>query len=107
MRQAIDLTDPVVTAESDAYITALDVGWPNDGWDSVKLVVESWLPLIDHVLFNEVETTAMGGCESLDSAMQWFHERIPSAAVLTIALITARSVRYAAEPAHLSRMASD
>jgi sugar/nucleoside kinase (ribokinase family) len=72
------------TLKRREFVTALDVGWPNEGWDSVRLAVESWLPLIDHVLFNEVETTAMAGCESLDSAMQWFYERLPSDATLVV-----------------------
>ncbi len=72
------------TLKQRGFVTALDAGWPTQGWDSVRLAVESWLPLTDHVLFNEVEATAMAGCASLDSAMQWFHDRLPTDATLVV-----------------------
>ena len=53
------------------FVTALDTGWPDAGWSAVRSTVESWLPLVDHVLFNELETTALAGRDSLEDAMVW------------------------------------
>jgi sugar/nucleoside kinase (ribokinase family) len=72
------------TLKERGFVTALDVGWPSQGWDSVRPLVESWLALADHVLFNEIETMAMAGIEDLDNAMQWFCERLPSEASLVV-----------------------
>jgi sugar/nucleoside kinase (ribokinase family) len=66
------------------FATALDTGWPDGGWEAVRPTVESWLPLVDHVLFNELETTALAGRESLESAMAWVHTRLRSGATLVV-----------------------
>ena len=50
---------------------ALDIGWPNEGWDAVRSQVASWLPRIDHVLFNELETIALAGVENPEGAVAW------------------------------------
>jgi sugar/nucleoside kinase (ribokinase family) len=72
------------TLKQRGFVTALDAGWPSQGWDSVRSQVESWLPLTDHVLFNEIETMALAGTKDLDAAMQWFLERLPSEASLVV-----------------------
>jgi sugar/nucleoside kinase (ribokinase family) len=72
------------TLKQRGFDIALDVGWPSQGWDSVRPLVKSWLALTDHALFNEVETMALAGIENLDNAMQWFCERLPSDASLVV-----------------------
>jgi sugar/nucleoside kinase (ribokinase family) len=66
------------------FATALDTGWPDGGWDAARPTVEPWLPLVDHVLFNELETTALAGREPLETAMAWFHTRLRPGATLVV-----------------------
>jgi sugar/nucleoside kinase (ribokinase family) len=70
------------TLKQRGFTVALDTGWPNEGWGAVRAQVTSWLPHIDHVLFNEVETTGLAGLEDLDDAAQWFRAHLPSDATL-------------------------
>ena len=72
------------TLKERGYAIALDTGWPNQGWDAVRAQVATWLPHIDHVLFNEVETTGLAGLEHLDDAAQWFRSHLPSDASLIV-----------------------
>jgi sugar/nucleoside kinase (ribokinase family) len=72
------------TLKDRGFATALDTGWPNEGWDSVRAEVASWLPRIDHVLFNELETTALSKLEKIDEAARWFMERLPPGATLVV-----------------------
>ena len=71
------------TLVARGFATALDTGWPDGGWDGIRSVVESWLPSVDQVLFNDLEATALAGRESLDGAVEWFRARLrPSAALV-------------------------
>jgi len=72
------------TLKKRGFAIALDTGWPNEGWDRVREVVASWLPQVDHVLFNELETTALCGLENLDDAARWFLQRLPPDATLVV-----------------------
>ena len=72
------------TLKARGFNTALDTGWPNEGWDAVRAQVASWLPRIDHVLLNELETTALSGLENIDDAAHWFLERLPPGATLVV-----------------------
>jgi len=72
------------TLAGRGFAIALDAGWPDGGWDGVRSAVASWLPLVDHVLFNEIETAALAGCESLESAMEWIQARLRSTATLAV-----------------------
>jgi sugar/nucleoside kinase (ribokinase family) len=58
------------------FAVALDTGWPNAGWASLRAAVESWLPFIDHVLLNELETTGLAGTDDLMAAVAWLRERM-------------------------------
>ncbi len=66
------------------FATALDTGWPDGGWDGVRSLVESWLPSVDHVLFNDLETMSMAGRESLDGAVEWFRAHLRPTASLVV-----------------------
>jgi sugar/nucleoside kinase (ribokinase family) len=70
------------TLKGRGFTVALDTGWPNEGWDAVRAQVTLWLPHVDHVLFNEVETTGLAGLKELDDAGQWFRAHLPSNATL-------------------------
>jgi sugar/nucleoside kinase (ribokinase family) len=70
------------TLKQRGFTVALDTGWPNEGWDAVRTQVASWLPNVDHVLFNEVETTGLAGLDDLDDAAKWFRAHLPSNATL-------------------------
>lgn len=53
------------------YKLALDTGWPPQGWnDGIRARVAGWLPLVDHVLINEIEALAFAGTESLETAFE-------------------------------------
>jgi sugar/nucleoside kinase (ribokinase family) len=69
------------------FAVALDAGWPDAGWDAVRATVASWLPGVDHVLFNEIETTSLAGVDDpddLEAAIAWFQARLPRGAVLVV-----------------------
>jgi sugar/nucleoside kinase (ribokinase family) len=66
------------------FALALDTGWPNAGWASLRTTVESWLPFIDHVLLNELETTALAGTDNLNAAATWLCERLQPGASLVV-----------------------
>jgi hypothetical protein len=72
------------TLKQRGFIIALDTGWPNGGWDAVREQVASWLPHVDHVLFNELETAALAGIENPDAAARWFLDRLPPDATLVV-----------------------
>ena len=66
------------------YPIALDPGWPTQGWEAVRGRVEAWLPLLDHVLLNEIETCALAGTNDLDRAATWLLARLPAGATLVV-----------------------
>jgi sugar/nucleoside kinase (ribokinase family) len=66
------------------YPVALDTGWPTQGWEAVRGRVESWLPLLDHVLLNEIEACALAGTNELDRAAHWLLARLPPGATLVV-----------------------
>jgi sugar/nucleoside kinase (ribokinase family) len=66
------------------YPVALDTGWPAQGWEAVRGQVEAWLPLLDHVLLNEIETCALAGTDDLDRAATWFLAQLPASATLVV-----------------------
>jgi sugar/nucleoside kinase (ribokinase family) len=66
------------------YAIALDAGWPPFGWDGVRPQVEAWLPLVDHVLFNEIETCALADTDGFDRAARWLLARLPADATLAV-----------------------
>jgi sugar/nucleoside kinase (ribokinase family) len=66
------------------YATALDTGWPDGGWNVVRARVEAWLPLVDHLLLNEVETCAVAGLDDLDTAACWLLRKLPPGATLVV-----------------------
>lgn len=52
------------------YQVALDTGWPSDHWNESNLaLVESCLPLCDHLLINELEALSITGAADLDAAL--------------------------------------
>jgi sugar/nucleoside kinase (ribokinase family) len=66
------------------FVLALDTGWPDHGWDPVRAVVASWLPFMQHVLLNEVETAGLSEARELDSAAEWFLARMAPGAGLVV-----------------------
>lgn len=66
------------------YALALDIGWPGQGWPAVRGTVETWLPHINHVLFNELETLAVADATTLAEADAWFDCRLASEAVRVV-----------------------
>lgn len=66
------------------FATAIDPGWPDGGWDAVRARVESWLPLSDHVLVNELETISLAGTADLEAAIDWIVARLRPTAVLVV-----------------------
>jgi len=66
------------------YVIALDTGWPDAGWDAVRPEIETWLPLVDHVLLNEIETTALANTRDIDRAASWFRFHLRPAATLVV-----------------------
>lgn len=54
-------------AVARGYQTALDTGWPPQGWDRDE--VRAWLPHCDHLLINELEALSIAGVERLDDAL--------------------------------------
>ena len=66
------------------YPIALDTGWPPQGWEAVRGQVEAWLPLLDHVLLNDIETCALAGTNDLDRAANWCLARLPASATLVV-----------------------
>jgi sugar/nucleoside kinase (ribokinase family) len=72
------------TLKQRGFSIALDPGWPGEGWDCARPLIEAWLPRVDHVLFNDLETMAMAGCDTLEAAMLWFRQRLPPAAALVV-----------------------
>ena len=55
-----------------AYALALDTGWPDRGWESARATVARWLPFMEHVLLNELETLALSDMPDLNRAAAWF-----------------------------------
>jgi sugar/nucleoside kinase (ribokinase family) len=91
------------------FALALDTGWPNAGWGAVRTTVESWLPLIDHVLLNELETTALAGTDDLGAAATWVRQRLQPGASLVVKCGPAgaqawRGARHLARPAPTVRV---
>jgi sugar/nucleoside kinase (ribokinase family) len=72
------------TLRATGYAVALDTGWPTLGWNAVRTQVEAWLPLVDHVLFNEIEVCSLAVTDDLDGAARWFRARLPSGATLVV-----------------------
>jgi sugar/nucleoside kinase (ribokinase family) len=66
------------------YATALDTGWPDAGWEPVRAQVESWLPLLDHLLLNEIETCALAGTDAVDAAAKSVLRRLPPHTALVV-----------------------
>lgn len=54
------------------FSLALDTGWPDRGWNSVRATVTAWLPFVDHLLFNDLEILALSDTAHLDLAAAWF-----------------------------------
>jgi len=53
------------------YITAVDTGWPPQGWsDAVRDQLARWLALCDWLLLNEVETLGLSAQDDLPRAAQ-------------------------------------
>jgi sugar/nucleoside kinase (ribokinase family) len=86
------------------YSIALDTGWPTQGWKAVRGEVESWLPLVDHVLLNEIETCALARTNDLDRAARWLLARLPAGATLVVKRGSdgARAWRGEEQVAHLA-----
>jgi sugar/nucleoside kinase (ribokinase family) len=70
--------------ERRGFALALDVGWPDQGWQAVRGTVETWLPYIDHVLFNELETLAVADATTLAQADAWFDRRLAPGATRVV-----------------------
>jgi sugar/nucleoside kinase (ribokinase family) len=52
------------------YQIALDTGWPPEGFTPAVInEVKVWLPLVDHVLLNELEITRVAADDNLNTAM--------------------------------------
>lgn len=66
------------------FVLALDAGWPDQGWPAVRGAVQTWLPHIDHVLFNELETLAVADATTLAEADAWFDRRLAPGATRVV-----------------------
>jgi sugar/nucleoside kinase (ribokinase family) len=66
------------------YALALDTGWPDRGWESVRATVVSWLPFMAHILLNELETLALSDTPDLDRAAAWFLTHLRPGANLVV-----------------------
>jgi sugar/nucleoside kinase (ribokinase family) len=66
------------------FALALDVGWPDQGWPAVRGAVATWLPHVDHVLFNELETLAVADAATLADADTWFDRRLAPGATRVV-----------------------
>lgn len=55
-------TELMTELRARGYQVALDTGWPSEGWTAaVRTEVQSWLPLCDHLLLNELELCKLAG----------------------------------------------
>jgi sugar/nucleoside kinase (ribokinase family) len=72
------------TVKAQGYATALDTGWPDRGWDAVRERLQSCLPLLDHVLLNEIETMGLAAIDDLEPAARWICERMAPGATLVV-----------------------
>lgn len=80
-------------AASQGYAVALDTGWPAGGWtDAVRRDIDTWLPLCDHLLLNELEICSIAGTQDLDQAMQRLLPRLKPGATL-VAKVGPRGAR--------------
>jgi len=53
------------------YTTAVDTGWPTQGWtDEVREQFSHWLPLCDWLLLNEVESLGLANLPDLEACAQ-------------------------------------
>jgi sugar/nucleoside kinase (ribokinase family) len=66
------------------FAIALDTGWPDQGWEALRATVAAWLPFVDHVLLNELETLALSDRADLDQAAAWFRARTRLGACLIV-----------------------
>jgi len=72
------------TLKQRGFATALDTGWPPEGWETSRTQVTSWLAQVDHVLFNELEATALAGYKDAGAAARWFGQRLPPGGTLVV-----------------------
>jgi sugar/nucleoside kinase (ribokinase family) len=66
------------------FALALDPGWPVEPWQAVRSAVASWLPCVQHVLLNDLETLSLADASQLDRAAAWILSRLPSGATLVV-----------------------
>lgn len=60
----------IQTLKKRQFKVALDCGWPPQGWQSLRPVVQKWLPWIDFLLLNELEVLELSAQENLEHATQ-------------------------------------
>ncbi|PPC71734.1 carbohydrate kinase family protein [Pantoea sp. ICBG 985] len=59
------------------FITAVDTGWPPQGWsDEVRAQIARWLPQCDWLLLNEVETLGLSGTDDLHTGAHLLAQRL-------------------------------
>ena len=67
------------------FATALDTGWPLDGWsDGIRSKTAEWLALTDHVLMNEIEVLGLADTDRLDDALARLNSRLAPGATLVV-----------------------
>ena len=70
-------------ARALGYAIAMDTGWPPEGFTSeVVAEVRAWLPLVDHVLLNDLEIRRLAQDDDLDAAMMALSGLLPPGATL-------------------------
>jgi len=66
------------------FALALDSGWPNQPWSELRGTVASWLPCMQHVLLNEVESLSLSDTPDIEQAAAWLLARLPPDATLVV-----------------------
>ncbi|PNY79647.1 carbohydrate kinase family protein [Deinococcus koreensis] len=74
----------LAAAHAHGLRTALDPGWPPEGWTpAVRAEVAGWLPACDHLLVNAAEAQGLSG-RTGDEAADWLRGQLPLTATLVI-----------------------
>lgn len=75
----------LATLADRGFSIALDTGWPPGGWtEATRAHTASWLPVCDHVLFNEVESRSLSGEADVEQAAAWLARRAKPEATVAV-----------------------
>ncbi|CAG9295392.1 carbohydrate kinase family protein [Celerinatantimonas diazotrophica] len=74
----------IQTLKNRQFKIALDCGWPPQGWQAVRPMVQKWLPWVDFLLLNELEVLELSAQKNIERGAQLLHSWLPQLAHLVI-----------------------